>query len=255
MIDVAEVFGIRSMLKLFCLAVLVFCAYPASADPVTPTQLYRAEAVVTGVFEPERTRGVREALRSVIVKLTGEHELYGDARVDELAVHANSLVVSFEYEDRMKDIPVHDEQGTRDRPHFLRVRFKSVALDKWLAENHLQKWHPPRPRVRVELSVITARGAYTVRRTGSDGYAQREVIKENSVRRGIPVQLPTKTSNGEDKKAPKLAGTLTLTDRGLWDIDWAFSHNNRVARFALRSVTFDYAIRFGFNQISSILRH
>jgi len=245
------------MLRLCCAAVFALFAFPAWGEPVTPMQLYRAETIVTGVFEPERTRGIREALRAVVVKVTGNQQLRRDPRVDRLAARARRLVASFEYEDRMKGIPIHDEQGTRDRPHFLRVRFKAAAVDDWLAKNGLRKWPRPRALVYVHLTVKTARGTFLVRRTGANGYAQRAVIQETSVRRGIPVRLPAGKSGNNGRKAPiqpRLVGTLTITDAGFWNIDWVFSNDGKAARFGLKSVTFDRAIRFGFDKVSRALR-
>src|SRR5688500_10874251 len=91
--------------------------------------LYRAKILVTGTAEPERTRGLRDGLVQVVIKLTGDAPLAGDARLEGMLRDPQRWVERFDYEDRLKDIPIHDEQGSRDRPYFLHMRFDPARLD------------------------------------------------------------------------------------------------------------------------------
>src|SRR5262245_24804101 len=209
----------------------------ANAHAFDAQDLYSAETIVTGTQEPERTRGFRAGLIDVIVKLTGYIRLAESNKFGPLLEKPHPLVEQFEYEDRMKGIPVHDEQGTRDRPHFLRIRFKAPEMDKALAELGLRKWSE-RPILAVWLGVKTAVGDYVLAKTGDDGYAQRAVIVETAARRGILVLLPdaekagsavtfadVAAGNVEKMKAASqadawLSGMLSITDSGYWDIKW-----------------------------------
>src|SRR5262245_58542317 len=120
------------------ISLLILVGTRTGAEPAT--DLYRVETVVTGTEEPERTRGFRVGLTDVAVKLTGDVRLSENGRLASILEHPHGLVDTFEYEDRMKNIPVHDEQGTRQRPHFLRIRFKAAELDQELAKLGLSKW-------------------------------------------------------------------------------------------------------------------
>ena len=100
------------------------CCFPAPATMAllasllaTPSHsvevqdLYRGETIVTGTQEPERTRGLWIALKDVFVKLSGDISLLTNQQLDILIGDPHRFVADIEYEDRMKGIPVHDEQG------------------------------------------------------------------------------------------------------------------------------------------------
>src|ERR1700720_3552077 len=78
--------------------------------------LYRAQAIVTGEGEAERARGFALCLEAVLVKVSGDPRLQGDPAAAALQAQAAGFVTGFDYHDRMAGIPVHDEQGTRERP-------------------------------------------------------------------------------------------------------------------------------------------
>ena len=78
--------------------------------------LYRTETIVTGQGEENRGLGFAACLEQVVVKVSGDPRLLGDPGVAALAGQATTFVADFGYRDRMAGIPVHDEQGSRDRP-------------------------------------------------------------------------------------------------------------------------------------------
>src|SRR5258708_12951919 len=108
------------------------------------SDLYQATAIVTGTDMRSRPTGFAQALREVLVKVSGEPRLYKDPRTSELAAHPDLLVTSFDYADQLAGIPIHDDQGTYDRPHHLTVRFDPNRIPPPLA----QLCRPPRPRKR-----------------------------------------------------------------------------------------------------------
>src|SRR5260370_22512358 len=119
------------------------------------SDLYQATAIVTGTDMRSRPSGFGQALREVVVKVSGEPRLYKDARTSELAAHADLLVISFDYADQLAGIPIHDDQGTYDRPHDLTVRFDPKRIDEALAKLGEQPWRGKRP---VVVPVLTVRG-------------------------------------------------------------------------------------------------
>ena len=98
---------------------MVLCAAPADAAD----GLYTGLAYVTGQMEETRLPGFGRALEEVLVKVSGDARLGADPRVAALTGEAARYVETFSYRDRMADIPVHDEQGTRERPFELTVAF------------------------------------------------------------------------------------------------------------------------------------
>ncbi|MGI9386499.1 MAG: DUF2066 domain-containing protein [Methyloligellaceae bacterium] len=244
-----------------------------SASAVEVTGLYRAETIVTGTEEPERTRGFRIGLSDVIVKLTGDARLKNSPAIAPLLADPHKFVADFEYEDRMKDIPVHDEQGTRERPHYLRIVFKASEIDQAIGEIGLRKWPSERPLIALWLSVRTAMDSYILRATSDRGYGQRAVLQGAAKRFGIPIRLPsadgasTRISSedvtsqniskirtvalGPDVEA-HLLGHLALGAEGYWDIRWTLYWRDVSKRWSRKGVTFDAALKDGLQQSALI---
>src|SRR5579871_2320628 len=107
--------------------------------------LYKSTVIVTGFDMRSRPSGFARALHEVLVKLSGEPRLDKDARVTELAAHADKLVASFDYVDQMAGIPIHDEQGTYDRPYYLTVVFDRAKINQVLADLGEKPWLGVRP--------------------------------------------------------------------------------------------------------------
>jgi hypothetical protein len=65
----------------------------------------------------------------VLVKVSGDATILSDRRFEALAAVAGQYVSTFSYRDRLEGKPVHDEQGTYDRPHFLTCQFDPQKID------------------------------------------------------------------------------------------------------------------------------
>jgi uncharacterized protein len=245
-------------------ALLLLCGAPASAQTgrLTDDDLYRAETIVTGQGEPERLRGFRVGTEEAVVKLTGDATLLGSERIAPVIDRSAELVQDFTYEDRMKGIPVHDEQGTRDRPHYLRIRFDKAKFDAAMAEAKLKKWQGGRPLLALWLGIKDARSATLLSADGPEGYGQREVLKDISKKRGVPIVLPPAgasavsyhTIAGGDagalrQEAGKLGadgllfGTLDFDGDVAWNTRWTVSGKGVEATWSMKGVTFDTALK------------
>jgi hypothetical protein len=248
--------------------------FSAPAVAVEGRGLYHAETLVTGTEQPERGRGFREGFKEVLTKLTGDARLGEGDTVRPFINRVEEFVEGYEYEDRMKGIPVHDEQGTRERPHFLRITYKREAVDRLLRDLGVAKWRSDRPRLAVWLGVKDAMHSYVLEASGDDGYGQRAVLNSASIRRGEPVVLPAKGANNEtavsyaDIAAANLDrmraasaryatdgvlyGTLTFDGQGYWNMDWSFQWNDVVRHWQLTGVTFDFALNVGLERAAGI---
>jgi hypothetical protein len=234
----------------------------AQTAKLTDDDLYRAETIVTGQGEPERLRGFRVGAEEAVVKLTGDATLLGSEKLAPIIERSATLVQDFTYEDRMKGIPVHDEQGTRDRPHFLRIRFDKTKFDAALAEAGLKRWQGERPVLAVWLGIKDARSAIVLSAEGPEGYGQREVLKEASKKRGVPIVLPKPgqsavsyetIAKGEAgtlrQEAERLGadgllyGTLDFNGDVAWNTRWTVSGKDTEATWTMKGVTFDTALK------------
>src|SRR5689334_5132381 len=162
-------------LALFLIALLLPAAAATGEDA-----LYRATAFVTGQGEAERARGEALCLEEVLVKVSGDPSLRDDADLPPLQADAGRLVRSFRYRDRMSGIPVHDEQGTRERPFDLTVTFDPAKIDAALAQLHRKPRREPRPRLAVLLGVRDATSSYVLAADGARGLGQRQSLAQTA---------------------------------------------------------------------------
>lgn len=227
------------------LLIVLFILVAPPAAAVEVPDLYGATAHVTGQFEPERSRGFRAALAEVLVKLTGRPDL--PQRLPEAIARAGDYVADFSYEDKMKGIPLHDEQGTRERPYALSVTFERAKVDALLATAGVRQWPADRPLVGVRLTITDARGSYLLTADGDRGFGQRWALRDAATAAGVPIALPPQ--EGEER----LEGTLSLEESGTWAIAWTFPHGGEAQVWRAEGVSFDDAMRLGMGETARML--
>ena len=115
--------------------------------------IYTTRAVVTGKDERNRPLGFKLCFEDVIVKVSGDASILSDRRLEALAAVAGQYVSTFHYRDRFEGKPVHDEQGTYDRPHFLTCQFDPQKIDGVLKMLGRKPWLAHRPRLVMVLRV------------------------------------------------------------------------------------------------------
>jgi hypothetical protein len=165
---------------------------PSSSAQAT-SQLYQATVIVTGYDMRSRPSGFAQALRWVLVNVSGEPRLRSDPRVSALAAHADALVASFHYVDQMAGIPYHDEQGTYDRPYNLTVKFVPPRIDKALADLGERPWRGRRPVVVPVLTVRAFTGAsYLLTAENPAGTEQRPAFADVASDFYMKVRFPSK---------------------------------------------------------------
>jgi len=236
--------------------------------------LYRTQAVVSGQGEANRGIGMAQCLEDVLVKVSGDPRLIGDPKVGALTRQAAGFVTRFQYRDRMSGIPMHDEQGSYDRPHDLTVDFDAAKIDAALRSLGRQPWLSPRPHIVVFLAVNGRKEKFTLT-SDSDpdmlsslaAAAERVelplVLATNAqlARQGWNVEtLPRSDLSNLDDAAKvaggdlALAGTLTWSDTALgWIADWRMRSNEKDYRWQIRGVGFDDAFRNGMRGAAQIL--
>jgi hypothetical protein len=252
------------------LLLLALSAGSAMAEVVG--DLFGTETIVTGTGGPERSRGVREAFAQLLAKLTGDVRSSKEPALADLFDDPQEFVESVEYEDRMKGIPIHDEQGTRERSYYLRVRFKPDRVTTALTERGVKLWPADRPLVAVWFAVRTPAGSYVLQPQGSAGYGQRLVLQEEARRRAIPIAIAPQRSGSaavtpdeidstavtEIQKATArgdalLIGMLDLGEAGAWNMRWLLTWKSKLTRWQMDHVTFDTAIKEGLQRAAFVL--
>jgi hypothetical protein len=246
------------------LLTMLALARPAAA--ATLEDLYQAQTIVTGQGEPNRIVGFARCLVDVLVKVSGDPRLIGDTRLAALTDRAATMVTDFSYHDRMSGIPVHDEQGTRDRPYDLTVTFDPGKIDAAVRSLGLSPWAASRPRLVAFVGMRN--GAVTNMLTGDGDRVrdQRDGLLAAAGKRGMPVALPSASAlaaAGLDfARLPQadmarldalarqsggdlaLAGRLVWEDRTLgWTADWRLAWQGATHRWRIAGASFDDAFR------------
>jgi hypothetical protein len=263
----------------FFLLAVALAIQPVAADGSIDA-LLQAEAIVTGTGQMERERGFRLGLREILSKLAGDPTLGNSAKLEPFLDNAASYIEAFTYEDRMKDLPIRDEQGTRDRPHVLRMTANSAKVADALRSLDLEVWQG-RPDIDVILTVKDFRrnflvGAESADTAGnhatylgfplatahSDGYEQREVLKAIARRNGLTLRLPGSNAFGSAGSA-RYRADLSVLPSGYWKLDaraWAGDVRGTYAdaaacfSFEISGVSFDEALRKSFESFEAWLR-
>lgn len=153
---------------------------------------YRANAIVTGTDMRQRPWGFAQTLREVLVKASGDPRLKDDPRTRKLAAHADRLVACFDYLDLMADVPLHDDQGTEDRPYKLTVYFDPKKIDAVLAKFGDRPWRGARPVV-VPVVLVNGRKppAYVLSAEIPAGEEQRGSFVNAAGDFGMKLRIPT----------------------------------------------------------------
>ena len=256
---------------LFLLA-FVFGTIPALASG----DLYRAKTIVTGQREESRLPGFSKCLQDVLVKVSGDPKLIGDPAATGVLARAPEFVSGYRYRDRLEGLPIHDEQGSRDRPYDLTADFDPEKVDAALRALGREPWTAPRPTVSIFLSVQNDTTTYLLASDGSNGIDQRESLVAAAWQMGMPMVLPGQAALNEagltfeslaaarirdlEKLASASGGNLPLLGRLVWSkgtlgwmAEWRLAWNGRTYHWWIRDVNFDDAFRSAMRGAAQIV--
>ncbi|RUW74428.1 MULTISPECIES: DUF2066 domain-containing protein [unclassified Mesorhizobium] len=247
---------------------------PRGAMAATIDDLYQSQTIVTGTGEVNRQIGFKDCLDRVLVRVSGDQRLPGKPEMAALRDKAGDFVDSFRYHDRLEGIPVHDEQGTHDRPHDLTCLYKPAVLDRLLAQLGSKPWLGERPRLAILLSAEQGERHFVL--TADDG--RGEAMRDSFVSATGPLLMriafpPAELVSGMDEKAQRaadiagldqlakkagadqaLAGSIVWSDKDLgWIADWRLGDGGKTYRWQVRGVTFDEAFRVAIRGAAQVL--
>ena len=253
---------------------LVLPAVARAADAAD--DLYRAQAIVTGKGEKNRQPGFRDCLDKVLVRLSGDQRLLAKSGITALRDRAGDLVASFTYRDRLEGVPIHDEQGSYDRPHDLTCIFDRGKLDAVLAGLGSRPWLAERPTVVPLLAVERGAKRFVLAADGNEDPSMLVSFAAAAEPLAMKIALPkaaeiaaagvdheslwqagqgrlagvAKASGG----AVPLLGRLVWSDADLgWVADWRISFKGRIYDWQVRGVSFDEAFRVAMRGAAQVL--
>ncbi|MBN8997140.1 MAG: DUF2066 domain-containing protein [Rhizobiales bacterium] len=254
----------RALLAAASLAFLAPAIAAVKPSPGSLADLYQSVFVTSGTGEANRIPGFRQTLEDVLVKVSGDPRLIGDPRIDGLKTKAAELATSFTYLDLYSGRPLHDEQGSYDRPHYLTVDYDPAKIDAALHDLGLKPWTGDRPKLAVFLVVDHYGRRYLVTADDPRDAAMNEAFAAASVRYGLPMTFPPAALLADAALTPDslpqavdltalaakaggalpLAGTLLFSDHEHgWIADWYLSTETGRHHWQVRGVNFDTAFR------------
>ncbi|MBX3575604.1 MAG: DUF2066 domain-containing protein [Rhizobiaceae bacterium] len=248
----------------------------APARAVDLESLYQSQAIVTGQGEANRQLGFEICFRQVLVRVSGDQRVPDEPAIATLVPSAGDYVVSFRYRDRLEGVPIHDEQGTYDRPHDLYCQFDPAQIDPLLASVGRRPWLEQRPPVLVLLAVRRGEKAFALASDGEDGPFMAESLAAAAEPLAIEAMLPdtgmleaagidattipdaalsaTASVAATVPGAVPLVGTLEWSDGELgWISTWRMAHDGTEHRWEVRGVSFDDAFRAAMRGAAQIL--
>jgi hypothetical protein len=236
------------------------------AQPDGLDDIYTTRAVVTGKDERNRPLGFRLCFEDVVVKVSGDATIVSDRRFEALAALAGQYVSTFSYRDRLEGKPVHDEQGTHDRPHILTCQFDPQKIDGALKTLGRKPWLGHRPRLVMLLVVHGRTNNGILSRDGAFDPDMREALANAAQRYGLTVNLPSVATlqgnqinidTAETISADRLLKVAVLSDSELslvgdlrwsdaalgWVAKWRLAVNGWRHRWSASGVNYDEAFR------------
>jgi hypothetical protein len=261
----------RLILSLIC---LILPAAGLAADATA--DLYSARAVVTGKGEKNRQLGFQDCLDKVLVRVSGDQRLLAKPELPGLKAHAGDFVASFAYRDRLNGVPIHDEQGSYDRPHDLTCIFDRGKIDAVLAGLGGRPWLAERPTMVPLLAVERGAKRFVLAADGAGDPAMPESFAAAAAPLAMKIALPDtaeiataglgdgnlwKAGRGQLEAIAKasggavpLLGRLKWSDADLgWVADWRIRFEGRTYDWQVRGVSFDEAFRVAMRGGAQVL--
>jgi hypothetical protein len=267
---------IRPALALVLTALLSGAASAQLLKPWPIEDVYTSRTIVTGKDERNRPLGFRLCFDDVLVKASGDISILDDKRMRKLDSNAAQFITSFSYRDRLEGKPVHDEQGTYDRPHYLTCVFDPKKIDAIVTQLKRKPWHGKRPHLAMLITVHGFKNSGVLTRDAPFDPDMAEALNDAAIRYGMTVELPATATlqqhkisldnaartgndvlqdiaNSSNAELP-VVGDLTFSDaaRG-WIATWGLNANGQRFRWSVRGVNYDEAFRNGVRGVMRAL--
>ena len=256
------------------LTVLAWLAFSAAAHAYDDV-LYRSRLIVTGDREETRIPVIPQGFEQVAQKLTGDPDIAQNPAFAALATGSRAMVWSYTYHDRMFGIPIHDEQGTRDRPFDLTFQFDKKRLDDAMAALGERPWLGARPKLALVLEVTDMARSYVLAADGVHGSDLRASFEDAADLFAMPIIFGSEadlSAIAPDKIDAIPLETLTALKSSLgadailvghldwetnepgWHATWRLPLSAQTASWEIAGVNFDAAFRNAIGGAAKRLR-
>jgi hypothetical protein len=158
---------------------LLLASMPLQAARVD--DLFQAEVDAAGRGNAARQAALRDALRVVLVRVTGSTRTLGDGAARALLRKPGRFVEQY----RFREIPANDGSDKQLR---LWVQFDGVALAREVRAAGLPYWGNERPDLLLWLAIDDRGRRYLV--SGAEGSEGADAVTHAASERGLPVTLP-----------------------------------------------------------------
>jgi hypothetical protein len=158
---------------ILCLCFAALCV-ASNAIALTRVDLYQTTVPAADRSEAGQTAAFQNALKIVLVRLTGRHSADQDTALAPLVSSARRYVQQF--------------RASGDGQVW--VAFDGPAIERWLAQNGQPVWGRERPTTVVLLAVQTGAQSGTVI-TATDTSDLKQSIDAQAAYRGVPLQWPS----------------------------------------------------------------
>ena len=232
--------------------------------------LYEAEVPVSDQSITNRKRGIAAALRSVLVKLTGDRNVSGRNAVDYIVERVENYVQKFEY--RTKEVESGDHLPA-EKQLLLWVKFNEDALNSTLREYNIPVWGKERPTTLVWLATQDNKPRRLIAFDDPSGYL--DVLEQSAMRRGIALVFPLmdledtfqiKASDiwggfhGPVLEASErygadaiLTGSIEPILESLWEARWSVTLNNQTMTWSTQGELPGIILDEGIDGLADIL--
>jgi uncharacterized protein len=157
---------------ILCLCLAVLCA--GAAHAAARTELYQATVPVSDRSEAAQTAAFQNAMRTVLVRVTGRRSAEDDPALAPLVSNARRYVQQYR--------SAADNQ--------LWVAFDGASIERWLTQNGQPLWGHERPVTLVLLAVQTGPQSGSVI-TAEDTSELKASIDAAAAARGVPLLWPS----------------------------------------------------------------
>ena len=173
-------FGPSCRALVMLLVVMASASGPAARAEVA---LYEAEVPWFDQDAESRASAFRQALRQVLLKVTGLRRFGETVSIDSLVENAQGLVQ--QYQLRTVELEIGDARVEEPR---LWARFDEGAVERLVRDAGLQVWRRPRPNLLVWLAADAGAPLLTAGSEGSEGIV--EILGRDTASRGVSLDLP-----------------------------------------------------------------
>ena len=251
-------------------------ALAGPAQAYVLNELYRGRTIVTGRRDETRIPGMVRALTQALVRVSGDARLASNPALAAFTRAPEAPVIDYTYRDLYAFRPIMDEQGTRDRPYEMTVRYDPLKIDAMLAAMGSRPWLAPRPALVVFLAVRHIGSTFLLAAAGDQGELMRQSFQDAAWAAGMVVAIPAPTTitragltvDGMPGVTPAellpfvtkelgqvpLLGMLDWSKSLLaWKAAWQLAADGVSHRWGVEGVNFDAAFRNGVSGAAQIL--